>query len=194
MKNALRFAAVAINLTLLYVAFTNLYIAPIWTISMCLISSLVLIVITLDVAEDIKRARMFTMIELVAVIMIMAILLTVIVSVKTIDKSDRDVKAIGSLIKLYHSKTNNLNSGEYYTISISDKLTIVDHTGVELESEELTADIIFLDGATNRSFIFNHRGEVQSPSKILRFKVGEHKVKINNFTGKFSYYDESAEY
>ena len=73
--------------------------------------------------------------------------------------------------------------------------TVTDQDGLLLESEAITAPIEFLDNSdTERDFTFNHRGEVIDLSKVLRFKIGEYKVKVNNFTGKFSYYDTLAEY
>lgn len=195
MKTILNLIAVTITGSLLFVAVTNITAAPVWMSLMILISSSALLVMAIDLAESLKKVKAFTMIELIAVITIMAVLLTLITSIRTPDHSQKDVKVIGGMIQLYNAKAFSLQDGEFYSIHIGETLTVTDHTGKILESKELTAPIEFFDNSdSSRTFIFNRRGEVQDLAKVLRFKVGEYKVKLNNFTGKFSYYDELAEY
>lgn len=140
-----------------------------------------------------KKQR-FSLIELIAVITIMSILLTMIVTISKPDRAKADTKVIGGLINLYHAKSQSLFDGELYTFNIDNTFTITDENGDIVESKEITAPLLFLDGSTSKSFSFNNRGEVTDLSKVLRFKVGVYKVKINNFTGRFSYYDELAQY
>ena len=195
MNTLLKLIAATITSCLLYVSVTNITTAPIWMSLMILISSSALLVMAIDAAESLKKVKAFTMIELIAVITIMAVLLTMVTSISKTDPAKKDVKVIGCMIQIYNAKAFILESGEFYSIHIGENITVTDHTGNIIESKELTSSIEFLDnGDTERGFIFNHRGEVQDLNKVLRFRVGEYKVKINNFTGKFSYYDEDAEY
>lgn len=140
------------------------------------------------------KKKNFTLIELIVVITIMAILMTMLMSISKPDRSKADTRVIGGLINLYHAKTYTLLKGEFYTFNIDKTFTITDHNGIIVESKKIITPILFIDGATSKTFTFNHRGEVTDLSKKLRFKIGEYKVKLNNFTGKFSYYDELAEY
>lgn len=135
------------------------------------------------------------MIELISVITIMAVLLTMVSAIGRPDHSQKDVKVIGGMIQLYNAKAFSLQDGEFYSIHIGETLTVTDQDGNLLEEAAIKSTIEFYDNSdSSRTFIFNRRGEVQDLSKVLRFKVGEYKVKLNNFTGKFSYYDELAEY
>lgn len=141
------------------------------------------------------KKQNFTMIELIAVITIMAVLMTMIITISKPDRAKADTRIIGGLIKLYQAKSLNLVEGEVYTIDVDKTFTVTDENGIIIESEDIISPIQFLrSNPTDRFFSFNHRGEITDLSKVLRFKVGAYKVQINNFTGKFSYYDESAQY
>lgn len=133
------------------------------------------------------------MLELIAVMTIMTILLS-ITSFRNPDRSKSEVTSIGAMIQLYQAKSVNLKEGEFYSIHIGDKITVTDETGFVCESKIITSPIKFLDGPISKDFLFNHVGEVENKTKVLRFKVGGYKVRINAFTGKFLYYDELAQY
>jgi hypothetical protein len=139
------------------------------------------------------KKKNFTMLELIAVISIMAVLLSITTAIKP-NKMESELKTIGALIQLYQAKSLNLKEGEFYNIYIGEKFTITDETGIIRESKPITTAIRFLDGPTSKEFSFNHVGEVEDKVKVLRFNFGGHKVRISNFTGKFLYHDEDADY
>jgi len=139
------------------------------------------------------RKQNFSMLELIAVMIIMTILLS-ITSFRNPDRAKSEVSAIGAMIQLYQAKSLNLTEGEFYSIHIGDKITVTDETGFVCESKIITSPIQFLDGPITKDFLFNHVGEVEDKIKVLRFKIGGYKVRVNNFTGKFLYYDELANY
>ncbi len=140
------------------------------------------------------KKKNFSLIELITVITIMGVLLSMIITISKPDRAKADTRVIGGLINLYQAKVTGLHESKSYTINIGQNFTIKDQFGKLLESKEIKSSIIFLDGSTSKTFTFNSRGEVTDHSKVIRFKVGAYKVKLNNFTGKFSYYDELAAY
>lgn len=198
MNTILKLIAVTITGSLLFVAVTNITAAPVWMSLMILVSSTVIFFVGLDLAESLKKVKVFTMIELIAVITVMAILLTMVISVMKTDPSSLEIKKVGSMIKLYQSKAFSLKGESLYIISLkSGEFKITDQDGIQLELIELKSDISFRDGSAVKSFNLLNTGECQvitgNDTAALIFKVGNQEGKVNIFTGKFSYYLDPEE-
>lgn len=121
--------------------------------------------------EKDKKIKYFTLVELIAVIAIMSVLLGIAISIfGNIDKDKRDIQVLHS--QLMKQQLNSLkHAAQIYKVEYEDLYTMpVPSFG----------DVYFKGGVPVNSD--------SSPYLNCKLTIREHFIKINTFTGKFSFY------
>lgn len=120
--------------------------------------------------KEIIKIKAFTLIELIAVITIMAVLLTITLNIKP-DKDKRDIRVLHSQLK----------ASQIYSLENKD-IVIPFESEVKLYTQY---------SISNGNLYFKNGNPVNSSGQIYNdciLTVGEYFIKINAFTGKLSFH------
>ncbi|MEE9352574.1 MAG: type II secretion system protein [Thiotrichaceae bacterium] len=186
MKLVVGFTAIIMLLGLAIYSAINLFVAPIWMVSMISYSSILIYMIAKEIAVDLKKVRAFTLIELMTVLVLTAILLSIAFKVMQPDRAAAAIKQVGGNINVWSAKamSENTNYRLEFTVKLLEVYDIDDNL---VYSEKIISSLTFTNG-TNQTIELNDKGSMEDVTGA-RILADTWVARVNGFTGHLSYYD-----
>ena len=146
------------------------------------------------------RKSNFTLIELIAVVAIMAILLSTVMALRSSGDNRQVVKVCG-FMKEVQLRSYKLKMHQWYKIELKSRsftdddgtvvgvvVEVTDEKGRAVDSFRAKGKLEFA-GASGRTFRYHWHGYREEPESIsFMFTIDGYKAKINTFNGNIEYY------